>query len=153
MLTGFSTNTKIKIKYYVYRLIDPRNGETFYVGKGKGDRVFQHVRGAIEFTDDDYEDKASAKITRINEIIREGLDVIHVIQRYGLDEATAFEVEAALIDCFPGLTNMQGGYKSQERGVSNAESIEKKYSLSVYEEPDDIDYMIIKNNKCTNRNL
>ena len=23
------------IKWYVYRLIDPRNGETFYVGKGK----------------------------------------------------------------------------------------------------------------------
>ena len=29
-----------KLKHYVYRLIDPRNGETFYVGKGKGDRVF-----------------------------------------------------------------------------------------------------------------
>ena len=25
--------------HYVYRLIDPRNGETFYVGKGQGDRM------------------------------------------------------------------------------------------------------------------
>ena len=25
-----------KIGYYVYRLVDPRNGQTFYVGKGKG---------------------------------------------------------------------------------------------------------------------
>ena len=32
---------------YVYRLIDPRNGETFYVGRGQGQRVFDHVRGAI----------------------------------------------------------------------------------------------------------
>ena len=24
-----------EIKYYVYRLIDPRNGQTFYVGKGR----------------------------------------------------------------------------------------------------------------------
>ena len=32
-----------KLKTYVYRLIDPRNGETFYVGKGKGNRVFAHV--------------------------------------------------------------------------------------------------------------
>lgn len=34
-----------KLKSYVYRLIDPRNGETFYVGKGKGNRVFSHVEG------------------------------------------------------------------------------------------------------------
>ncbi|MCH7911203.1 MAG: hypothetical protein IIB38_16510 [Candidatus Hydrogenedentes bacterium] len=32
------------LKWYVYRLIDPRNGQTFYVGKGKGDRVFAHIR-------------------------------------------------------------------------------------------------------------
>ena len=30
--------------YYVYRLIDPRNGQTFYVGKGKGNRVFSHAK-------------------------------------------------------------------------------------------------------------
>lgn len=40
------------LKCYVYRLIDPRNGETFYVGKGSGDRVFAHVRGAAEVKDD-----------------------------------------------------------------------------------------------------
>ena len=34
-----------QLKWYVYRLIDPRNGETCYVGKGKGDRVFVHARG------------------------------------------------------------------------------------------------------------
>ena len=28
---------------YVYRLIDPRNGETFYVGKGKGNRIYAHI--------------------------------------------------------------------------------------------------------------
>jgi hypothetical protein len=28
-----------RLKWYVYRLVDPRNGETFYVGKGKGNRV------------------------------------------------------------------------------------------------------------------
>ena len=25
-----------RLGWYVYRLIDPRNGETFYVGKGRG---------------------------------------------------------------------------------------------------------------------
>jgi len=35
----FTTEVIDKMKFYVYRLIDPRNGETFYVGKGKGNRV------------------------------------------------------------------------------------------------------------------
>ncbi|AHI27618.1 hypothetical protein H845_3717 (plasmid) [Komagataeibacter xylinus E25] len=42
----FSDDVSEQIGYYVYRLVDPRNGETFYVGKGKGNRVFQHAVGA-----------------------------------------------------------------------------------------------------------
>ena len=42
---GFPEEFKEQLKWYVYRLIDPRNGETFYVGKGQGDRVFEHARG------------------------------------------------------------------------------------------------------------
>lgn len=34
----FSKDVKSKLNYYVYMLIDPRNGQTFYVGKGKGNR-------------------------------------------------------------------------------------------------------------------
>ena len=40
-----------KLVTYVYRLIDPRNGETFYIGNGKGNRVFVHILAEIE-TDD-----------------------------------------------------------------------------------------------------
>ncbi len=36
----FSKAVCQKIGWYVYRLIDPRNGETFYVGKGNYNRVF-----------------------------------------------------------------------------------------------------------------
>lgn len=39
---GFPPDVARKLKTYVYRLIDPRNGETFYVGKGQGNRVFAH---------------------------------------------------------------------------------------------------------------
>ncbi len=80
-------------KYYVYRLIDPRNGETFYVGKGKDNRVFQHAKaepGAIA-------DELTEKLKRIREIRNTGFEVAHVIRRHGMDEDTAFEVEAALI--------------------------------------------------------
>ncbi len=40
------TSKKNDREYYVYRLVDPNTGHTFYVGKGKGDRVFQHVKEA-----------------------------------------------------------------------------------------------------------
>jgi hypothetical protein len=45
---SFSPEAAEKIGLYVYRLIDPRNGHTFYVGKGKGNRVFQHCRNALQ---------------------------------------------------------------------------------------------------------
>ena len=44
---SFPEEVSEKLKWYVYRLIDPRNGETFYVGKGRGNRVFEHGRGGI----------------------------------------------------------------------------------------------------------
>ncbi len=67
--------------------------------------------------------------------------MIHIIHRYGLDEETAFEVEAAIIDCYPGLTNIKSGYCS-ERGVTNSEIIIKELGAAEYEEPEDIDYLI-----------
>lgn len=47
-IKAFPEEVISKMNYYVYRLIDPRNGETFYVGKGKGNRVFQHMKGALD---------------------------------------------------------------------------------------------------------
>jgi len=115
------------LKYYVYRLIDPRNGETFYVGKGKNNRVFDHAEGSI--IDEPYCDK----IQRILAIQLCGLKVLHLIHRHGLDEKTAFEVEAALIDAYPGLTNISSGYGSTEYGTMHACEIIKKYNADTIE--------------------
>ena len=145
MIKGFSPEVISKLNYYVYRLIDPRNGQTFYVGKGKGNRVFDHVKGAIDYYDgaqDSSEDDPN-KIRIIGEIINDGLEVIHVIQRWNLSEKEALEVEAALIDAYQGLANIQLGHNS-EFGVTNAELLEKRFSVKEYFEPNDFKYVIIK---------
>jgi len=36
------------LKYYVYAYFDPRNHQPFYVGKGKGNRVFTHLKDTSE---------------------------------------------------------------------------------------------------------
>lgn len=113
-----------ELKYYVYRLIDPRNGETFYVGKGNGNRVFQHVKRALIDAD-----RYSLKYERIRDIDRAGLDVLHIIHRHGMDEDTAIHVEAALIDAFPGLSNLQNGTGNNEYGQMHAQEIIHKYGL------------------------
>lgn len=114
---------------YVYRLIDPRNGETFYVGKGMGNRVFEHALAAIPRLGQE-EDEVSLKLARIRRIRETGLEVIHVLHRHGIPDAAVFEVEAALIDAFPGLENIQGGHGSAARGPMHANEITMKYGLA-----------------------
>lgn len=120
-MQSFPPEVTDKLKTYVYRLIDPRNGETFYIGKGKGNRVFAHIRAEID-TDD-----PNDKLKRIHEIRAAGFEVAHVIHRHGLDDKTAFEVEAALIDAYPGLTNAVTGSGSNEFGAMHAQEIVNKY--------------------------
>lgn len=109
------------INHYVYRLIDPRDGLTFYVGQGVDNRVFAHIESArigVESTE---------KLDTIREILRAGLEPIHVIHRHGMTADEADEVEAALIDAFSGLTNDQGGIGSAERGPAHVEELIQKY--------------------------
>jgi hypothetical protein len=113
-----------KLKTYVYRLIDPRNGETFYVGKGRGNRVFAHVHDEQSLDGDDL----SNKLKRIREIRLARFEVAHVIHRHGMDEPTAFAVESALIDAYPGLDNIAGGAGSSEYGAMHAREIIQRYS-------------------------
>ena len=83
--------------YYVYRLIDPRTFETFYVGKGSGNRVFQHSKDAEKLISKklgDKDDEISLKIKQIKDIKATGKEVICLIHRWGLTEDEAYEVES-----------------------------------------------------------
>lgn len=161
-IEGFSNAVQKEIGFYVYRLIDPRNGETFYVGKGQDNRIFAHVSDATSIINDSNpttqdsndtepgEDKDSLKVVRINEIRGAGLQVLHVIHRHGIkDEQTAYEVEAALMDCYPGLTNRQGGHGSHERGTSHALEIQNKYSREEMKIDPTHKLLVIKTNETT----
>ena len=83
MITEFSPDVVAQLNQYVYRLIDPRNGQTFYVGKGKVNRVFQHVKCAIYYYDgvDGIDEEDPNKFKTIQSNIDSGLEVIHIIQR------------------------------------------------------------------------
>ena len=119
----FSNHVERQLQSYVYRLLDPRNGETFYIGKGSGNRVFSHIKGELAAGTDEL----SEKLKRIREIRASGFEVGHVIHRHGLDDATAFEVEAALIDAFPEVSNEVGGARSDQRGLMHAQQIIERY--------------------------
>ena len=137
----FTPDVIYKIDNYVYRLIDPRNFQTFYVGRGRGNRVFQHAKDELHFEAD--EDELSTKLKQIRDIRLSGKDVICVIHRYGLTKEQAMEVESALIDCYSGLTNLVSGYGS-DRGVIAADDLQNSFERPIYEEPDNVNYIIIK---------
>lgn len=92
--------------YYVYFLIDPRDDSVFYVGKGKGKRMFTHVkqarRGIIDNVD---------KYKRIIEIQALGLEVVEYIKKDNLNEAEAYKLEKELITQMRliGITNIVNG--------------------------------------------
>lgn len=154
MITSFSPETSREIGHYVYRLVDPRNGQTFYVGEGQGNRVFAHANAvdpesfykSSDATEQDQiteDNKDPAKIMRIRDIKNSGLDVIHIIQRWGMDKKTAFEVEAAFIDFFglSGLTNRVKGHHTN-KGMATADEIELRFTAKEFEDysPDKPDY-------------
>lgn len=125
----FDALVQEELKYYVYLLVNPSTDEPFYVGKGKGNRVFQHVQAALE------DDEENLKFDIIREILSNGKQVRHVIVRHGLNEVTALELEAAFLDVFdylPGMkgficANQQGGINSIEKGLMTTDEIIRFY--------------------------
>ena len=126
----FDERTIQNLKFYVYLLVNPINEEPFYVGKGKGNRIFDHIECELE------EENESDKLNEIREIKGKGLKVKHVIIRHGLNEKTAFEIESSIIDTFkyvPKLQNfvrgnIQGGINSVERGLMTVYEIKGIYN-------------------------
>lgn len=146
---GFPAHMWDKIGFYVYRLIDPRTKETFYVGKGYGNRVFQHASGVVP--DADQRPELGEKLDRIRSIMLDKLDVDYAIHRHGLTEDEAFHVEAALIDAYEGLTNLQSGHGIDEHGLMPVRDIVRLYGLPPFPNPPRHKLVLIKVPKLPRR--
>ena len=136
MKKRLSQSTIEKLGYYIYTLIDPRTKKVFYVGKGKGSRVYAHVEASEAI-----ETKEVEKIATIRAIRAAGKEVGHTVVRHGLSESEAFAVEASLIDYIKNaqkinLTNLVDGHHSSELGLRTIEDIEIQYEApeAVFEE-------------------
>lgn len=122
----FTDEIQVELRCYVYFLRDPRSEQVFYVGKGKANRLFDHVACAIEAPAE------SDKLALIRDIHASGREVEHFILRHGMDEDTAFEVEAAVID-FVGLNalaNVQGGHYSTDFGIKTVDEVVAMYQAA-----------------------
>jgi uncharacterized protein len=132
----FDEKTIQYLGFYVYMLIDPKNQLPFYIGKGLGNRVFNHKSMALTDTDD-----SNAKYDKIREIIEKGEQVKHVIIRHGLTETESFHIEAAIIDAFEYcnilLSNIAGGYNSIEKGLMTSDEIIRHYNAEPLTELDE----------------
>lgn len=101
--------------YYVYALVDPRNEEVFYVGKGKGARISQHVKDVLRGRIVNGE-----KCLRISRILDDGCSVREEILIDGLSEPEAYRIERGVIRGMRHLgtlTNISSGTVTEEQSI------------------------------------
>lgn len=141
----FAPDVKEQLGPYVYMLIDPRDGTAFYVGKGRGDRVYQHVWNALgsvpqdseghELGEHDSKAVTSAKNARIREIVNAGERVGHIIVRTCDDDKQAYAVEHGVLMAMQlgggqkisdGLTNIVSGHYRFEFKDHRAEELDRQ---------------------------
>lgn len=138
--------------FYVYALIDPRNNQVFYIGKGIGNRVFSHE---IESGKSPKSEKA--KLKRIQEIEAAGFDVKRIIVNWSMTESEAFAAEAALINMLSFLsadmlTNAVAGHHVHE--AMTVEDFDLLYGAEHLKQ-EDIQHsiMVIKINKLYRKGM
>ncbi|WP_252639363.1 LEM-3-like GIY-YIG domain-containing protein [Dysgonomonas mossii] len=125
----FSQLTQETLGYYVYLLINPLDNKIFYVGKGKGNRVFDHAKAISS-------DWISDKLDIIRSITDKGEKVRYYILRHGMTEKESYLVESAFIDFLTfsdfsfvaNISNIVAGHNQWDKGLKTVEEIELLYN-------------------------
>ncbi len=141
------------LKCYVYALVDPRDNHIFYVGKGSGNRVYQHAQAAI------VDDSKSLKLSIIRNIKDLGLEVKYYIIRHNLTEEEAYLVESSIIDLltYPAfnkeniLTNLVSGHHQWDEGIKTDTEINTLYNCPKIEPITGDKLLLVSLNKSYNQ--
>lgn len=93
---------------YVYLLVDPRNNQPFYVGKGRGNRCRFHLNEAKY-----YSKRKSKKLNKIRKLFSLGMEPTIIKVEENVTDSEAIDLEVLLIaemrDIGIPLTNMTDG--------------------------------------------
>lgn len=112
-----------KLGHYVYLFLDPRDGQIFYVGKGRSNRVLESL----------YRNDSSSVAKRVAAIRRAGQEPIVEILTHNLPtERVALHVEQAVIDVL-GLTRLDNrvrGHGSKDFGRATLADVAGRYEAS-----------------------
>ena len=121
-INRFSSNTIKQVGYYVYGLRRPGESAYFYIGKGKGNRVFSHANQKLRAG------IADPKFEVISSLQNVGGPDIDII-RHSLTEEEALLLESALIDCLgvKQLTNKIKGIDAEQYGLMSPREVENQY--------------------------
>lgn len=131
--------------WYVYALRDPRTSAIFYVGKGKGERAFQHARHASKVTG---ETASQLKLDMIRSIHNAGYEVgVEIVRHMIENEELAYEIESAVMDALAlvgvELSNEVRGH-SRGLGWDSLEEIVVRYTAKPVEIPPEHRVVLIR---------
>lgn len=133
----FSPEIIEEIKSYVYLYSDPDTEEIFYIGKGQGNRCFEHLEEKSE----------STKVQKIQQLKKQNKQPLIELLRYGLTGKEASLIEATFIDFVDveKLTNKVRGLHSNSFGRMLVDDIELKYAAEKINIDDDVLLITINN--------
>lgn len=97
-------------EYFVYALVDPRDGSIFYIGKGKNKRPYKHLTEALRYKNNTEKSINPYKTRKILNILDAGFDSYGIMYLHkDLTEQDAFNLEIEEINNYSNLTNISKG--------------------------------------------
>ena len=127
---SFSDQVTEALGCYVYALEDPRIKDKvrriFYIGKGTGNRLYNHLNG-----EKINGGQMPPKLELIKEIRAAGKEPEFSIIQHGLKDDAAYRLESQLITVFDGLTNLAGGHRGSDYWLSKNE-IENRHDNPIH---------------------